>query len=151
MEVLAEAGHGFINIFFSTHDFYFKGGRRRKKITLLPSPQINWTVFWWWKLKVEGKKVYRMGMLQCWCTTLRLCLIFLTYCCFLSNAFNFKYPFLSGGWGWFMFPFLTFPLYFKNTHLFPHAFLSCLSLDVAPVPWLWPQRQPQIWQIQGIK
>ena len=54
-----------ISYFFSTHDFYFKEGRRRKKSTLLPSPQINLTVFLWWILKVEGKKLYRMGLLQC--------------------------------------------------------------------------------------
>ena len=69
----------------------------------------------------------------------------------LSNAFNFKYQFLSRGRGWFMFSFLTVSLYFKTTDLFPPAFLSRPSLDVASVPWLWPQRQPQIWQIQGLK
>ena len=130
MEVLAQAGHRFINIlFFSTHTFYFKGGRWRKKSTLLPSPQINWTVFWWWKLKVEGKKLYWMGLLQCWCTTLRLCLSFLTHCCCFIKQF------LSGERGWFMFPFLTFTLYFKTTYLFRLTFfltslwLLCLFLD----------------------
>ena len=124
-----------MHLFSSTHYFYFKGGRRRKKSTLLPIPQINWTVFLWWKLKVEGKKLYRIGLLQCWCNTLRLCLSFLTHCCCFINAFNFKYQFLSWGRGWFIFPFLTVPLYFKTTDLFPPAFLSRLSLAVASVPW----------------
>ena len=59
--------------------------------------------------------------------------------------------FWAGGGGWFMFPFLTIPLYFKTTDLFPPALLSRLSLAVAYVPWLLPQQQPQIWKIQVLK
>ena len=59
--------------------------------------------------------------------------------------------FSSGGRGWFMFPFQTVSLHFKTTDLFPPAFLSRLSLAVASVTWLWPQQQPQILQIQGLK
>ena len=62
---------------------------------------------------------------------------------FYQMRLIFKYQFLSGGRGWFMFPFLTVPLYFKTTDLFPPAFLSRLSSAVASVPWLWPQRQPK--------
>ena len=69
----------------------------------------------------------------------------------LSNAFNFKYPFLSGGRGWFMFTVLTVPFYLKTTDLFTPAFLSRLSLAVASIPWLWTKQQPHIWQIKGLK
>ena len=41
---------------------------------------------------------------------------------------------LRGGRGSFMFPFLTVPLYFKTTDLFPTAFLYRLSLFVVSVP-----------------
>ena len=51
----------------------------------------------------------------------------------LSNAFSFKYKFLSRGRGCFMFPFLTVPLSFKTTDIFPPDFLSRLYLAVASV------------------